>query len=101
MEGISDNPTTFENIKNTVADKIHEAADSIRRKVESPDAPAMLSTYGEQASTLLDRSAECIREFDIKRADARIQDHIRANPGRSLLIALGTGLAIGIWLRRR
>jgi hypothetical protein len=101
MEGISDNPATFHNIKNTVADKIHEAADSIRRKSDSPDAPAVLSTYGMQASTLLDRSAECIREFDIKQADTQIQEQIRSNPGRSLLIALGAGLLIGIWLRRR
>jgi len=101
MEGISGNPTTFEKMKNTVADKIHEAADSIRQRSDFPDAPAAISAYGKQASSLLDHSAECIREFDIKRADAQIQAQIRANPGRTLLIALGTGLLIGIWLRRR
>ena len=102
MEETITNPSsTFDKVKNTVADKIHEAADSIRRKSESPDAPSALGSYGKQASSLLDRSARYIRDFDPKRADEQIQTQIRNNPGRSLLVAFGAGLLIGVWLKRR
>ncbi len=101
MDETTLNPSKFDKMKNTLADKIHEAADSIRRKSDSADAPSAIGNCGRQASSLLDHSANYIRDFDIKRADADLQAQIRNNPGRSLLIALGTGLLIGIWLKRR
>ena len=102
MEETTTNPSsTFDKVKNTIADKIHEAADSIRRKSESPDGSSAIGNYGRQASSFLDQSAQCIRDFDIKRADAQLQAQIRENPGRSLLIALGAGFLIGFWLKRR
>ncbi len=100
-ETTASSSSTFDKVKNTIADKIHEAADSIRRKSESPDAPSPLGNYGKQASSLLDKSAQYVREFDIKKADDQMKAQIRNNPGRSLLIALGAGLLIGIWLKRR
>ncbi len=101
MEGISGSPSKFDRVKNTIADRIHEAADSIRQKTESDETPSAIGDYGKHASSLLDQSAEYIRDFDVQRIDTQIRGQIRNNPGRSLLIAMGAGLLLGMWLRRR
>jgi hypothetical protein len=91
----------FNKVKHTVAEKLHSAADSIRRKTEAPDEHSGMGEYGRRASSLLDQSADYIRDFDIQRADADLQRQIRNYPGRSMLIALGAGLLIGMMVRRR
>jgi hypothetical protein len=102
MEGTSTTSASkFDKVKHTVAEKLHDAADSIRRKTEAPDKHSGMDEYGRRASSLLDQSADYIRDFDIKRADADLQKQIRNYPGRSLLIALGAGLLIGMMVRRR
>ena len=91
----------FENIKNTVADKLHSAAGTLSDKTASQDMDPNIASYGKQASEWLDQSAEFVREFDLKKADARVREYVRESPGRSLLIAGAVGLIIGAILRRR
>jgi ElaB/YqjD/DUF883 family membrane-anchored ribosome-binding protein len=97
----SDKSTGFENVKNIIADKMHKVAEALAEKAADPDAQADIAHYGSQVSGWLDQSAEYVRQFDYKQADAGIREYVGQSPGRSLLIAGGVGLIIGALLRRR
>ena len=93
--------TGFKNVKNIIADKLHNVAEALGEKAANQDAPSGIAQYGKQASEWLDKSAEYVRQFDYEQADARVREYVRQSPGRSLLIAGAVGLIIGTMLRRR
>jgi len=94
--------STFDNVKTTVADKLETAASTLRQKVDQADNPDnVMMGYGDKASELLNNSASYIREMDPQKIKTDIQDQMRRNPGRSLLIAGAAGLILGALLRRR
>jgi len=93
--------TGFENVKNSIADKLHDVAGVIGEKAADQDAQSDLAQYGKQASEWLNHSAEYVRQFDYERADARVREFVRQSPGCSILIAGGVGLILGAILRRR
>jgi len=95
------NPSAFENIRNRIADKLHEAAKGLSHKATRQDEQSGMAGYGEQASEWLDQSARYVRQFDYKQANARVREYVKQSPGRSLLIAGAVGLVIGAILRRR
>jgi ElaB/YqjD/DUF883 family membrane-anchored ribosome-binding protein len=93
--------TGFQNVKNIVADKLHDVAEAVGEKAADQDVQSGSAHYGKQASEWLDQSAEYVRQFDYEQADARVREYVRQSPGRSLLIAGAVGLIIGALLRRR
>jgi len=97
----SGKPNGFDNIKNSIADTLHNVAKTLGEKTTNQDAQSGIAQYEKQASVWLDQSAEYVRQFDHEQANARVREYIRQSPGRSLLIAGGVGLCIGIILRRR
>ena len=98
----SDKSTGFENVKNIIADKLHNVADALYEKEADQDGQSDMAQYGKQASEWLDQSAEYVRQFDYyEQADAKIREYVRQSPGRSLLIAGAVGVIIGAILRRR
>jgi ElaB/YqjD/DUF883 family membrane-anchored ribosome-binding protein len=98
---VSGKSTGFKNAKNIIADKLHNVAEALAGKAANQDAPSGIAQCGKQASEWLDHSAEYVRQFDYKQADARVREYVRQSPGRSLLIAGAVGLIIGVILRRR
>ncbi len=97
----SDKPAGFGNVKNVIADKLHNVAEALGKKAADQDAQSGIAQYGKQASEWLDQSAEYVRTFDYEKADAGVREYVRQRPGSSLLIAGGVGLVIGAILRRR
>jgi len=93
--------TGFENVKNSIADKLHDAAKGLDEKAARQDAQSCIAHYGKQASEWLDQSAECVRQFDYEQANAKVREYVKQSPGRSVLIAGAVGLVIGAILRRR
>jgi len=94
--------STLDNIKSTVAEKLYSAADTLQQKAgqtNQPDGP--MATYGTQASEWLNRSADYIRDMDVNKVKTDVQNEVRNNPGRSLLIATAAGLILGALFRRR
>jgi len=91
----------FENLKNIIADKLHYGAEVLGEKAANQDAQSGIAQHGKRASEWLDHSAEYVRQFDYKQADARVREYVGQSPGRSLLIAGAVGLVIGAILRRR
>ena len=100
-EETSAGSTGFENVKTIIADKLHNAAETLGEKATNPDVPYGMAQYGKQASEWLVQSADYVRQFDYVKADTRVREYIGQRPGRSLLIAGGVGLIIGAILRRR
>ena len=91
----------FENVKNVIADKLHNVAVALGGEATAQDAQSGATHYGKHAAELLDQSAEYVRQFDYEQVDARVQEHVRHSPGRSLLIAGAVGLIIGAILKRK
>ncbi|MGK2906320.1 MAG: hypothetical protein ACSLFH_08260 [Desulfuromonadales bacterium] len=91
----------FDKVKSVVADRIHKVAEGLREKAAEQDARSGAAHYRNQASELLEQSAEYVRQFDYKQADTKVREYVRQSPERSLLIAGAVGLIIGaIWRRR-
>ena len=93
--------TGLENVKNIIADQLHNVAEALGEKAADQGAQCGMAQYEKQASEWLDRSAGYVRQFDYEQADARVREYVRQRPGRSLLIAGAVGLIIGAILRRR
>ena len=93
--------TGLENVKNIIADQLHNVAEGLGEKAADQGAQCGMAQYGKQASEWLDQSAGYVRQFDYAQADARVREYVRQRPGRSLLIAGAVGLIIGAILRRR
>jgi ElaB/YqjD/DUF883 family membrane-anchored ribosome-binding protein len=88
-------------VKKTIAEKLKTAAEVIRQKTGQPERTGNLAAYGTQASKWLDSSADYVRELDIDQVKTDLQQQVRHNPGRSLLIAGAVGLVLGTIFRRR
>jgi len=88
-------------VKNYLAEKMHHVAEAFCENAADQEVPSGIARYGKQASEWIDKSAIYVEQFDIEQADARVRDLVRRNPGRSILIAGGVGLLVGMVLRRR
>ena len=91
----------FENVKNRIADKLQYIAEVMCRKADDHNTQTDVAACEKKASEWLDHSAEYVRQFDYKQADAKTREYIKQNPGRSIMIAGTVGLIIGAVLRRR
>ncbi len=92
--------STLDTIKENVADKLHAAANTIQQKAaQNQSNPA--AAYAGQAAGWLDGAADYVREVDPAKVKTDIQQQVRSNPGRSLLVAGAAGLLLGILFRRR
>ena len=89
------------NVKSVIADTMNKVAEALGEKAAGKDAQFGTDLYGRQASEWLDKSAEYVREMDLKQADATAREYVRQSPGRSLLIAGAVGMIIGAMWRRR
>lgn len=93
--------SAFDQVKSTVAEKLHAAARSLHDTAGRSIRPNELTGFGHQAAEWLDRSAEYVNQFEPARVRNDIEKEVRNNPGRSLLIAGAVGLVLGGLLRRR
>jgi ElaB/YqjD/DUF883 family membrane-anchored ribosome-binding protein len=91
----------FKQIRTTAADKLQAAAQTLHQKADRSGQPAEVSALGHRAADWLERSADYVSEVEPQRLKSDIEDRVRRNPGRSLLIAGIVGLALGGLLRRR
>ena len=92
--GARNSGSTVDKVKTTVADKLHAAADTIRQKSGE-------NRTAGQAADWLHQAADYVQQVEPDQIKSDIQQKVRSNPGRSLLIASAAGLALGMLLRRR
>ncbi len=84
-----------------MADKLQAAAQTLHQKAARSDQPNEFSDFERRAAGWLERSAEYVNEMEPQRVRSDIENQVRRNPGRSLLIAGAVGLVLGRLLRRR
>ena len=95
----SQDSSTFDDVKQRVADKLHSAAETIQSKA-AENQQSSLAGYANTAAEWLDDTSTYIRYADSQRVKSDIQTQVRRNPGRSLLIAGAAGLLLGVLIRR-
>jgi hypothetical protein len=97
-------------LKSTLADKLEAGASSLRRQGQPGDTLGLagegatgaaasnpqLQKLASTGADALQASAEFLRNGDLK---SSIEAQVRTNPGRTLLIALGVGYALGKVIR--
>lgn len=91
----------FDEVKSTVADRIHKVAEALRAKATEQDPRSGAAEFRNQAAEWLEQSAGYIRQFDYKQADTGFREYVKQSPGRSLLIAGSIGLIAGTLWRHR
>lgn len=92
----------IDRVKGAAAHALDAAAELLRSRSEGASGQfSALTGYGTQASDYLARSARFVEELDVERIQRQIEDAVRRNPGRSLLVAGAVGLLLGATLRRR
>ena len=92
----------FDKVTGIVAEKLKTAAATLRNKAADGNTQNNAVTqYGRQAATWLDSSADYVRDLDIDQIKTNVKEHVRQNPGRTLLIAGAAGLLLGALVRRR
>jgi len=92
---------TDEGIQTRIADKLHQAAETLFGKTENGQTPHDAAKFGSQASTWLHNSADYIERMEPKKIQADITEQVRRNPGKSLLVAGAAGLILGAIFRRK
>ncbi len=100
-EGGRQHDSFFKQIRTTAADKLQAAAQTLHQKADRSGQQTEVSALGHRAADWLERSADYVSEMEPQRLKSDIEDKVRRNPGRSLLIAGIVGLALGGLLRRR
>jgi ElaB/YqjD/DUF883 family membrane-anchored ribosome-binding protein len=93
--------STFKQIKANVADKLQSAAQTLHQKADRSGQSPEITAFGHRAAGWLERSASYVNEMEPQRLRSDLENQVRRNPGRSLLIAGIVGLALGGLLRRR
>ena len=93
--------TAMDEAKGVLADKLDGLATTIRKKTAGREEQSDLASYGNEASEILQHTAAYVREFDYDKTEAEFRGYIRQQPGKSMMIAAGIGLLLGIVLRRR
>jgi CHASE3 domain sensor protein len=92
------NRSTLDNVKNTIAEKLHGAAGTLKQRAGQQQGA--MSGYADKAATFLDDAAGYVREVDPQQLKTDVQEQVRRNPGRALLIAGAAGLLLGVLFRR-
>ena len=91
----------FKQIRTTAADKLQAAAETIHQKADRSGQSSEVTALGHRVAGWLEHSADYVNEMEPERLKSDIENQVRRNPGRSLLIAGIVGLALGGILRRR
>ncbi|HKX30963.1 MAG TPA: hypothetical protein VJ302_24950 [Blastocatellia bacterium] len=92
--------STLTRVKKTVAVQLSKAAQTLHQKSTQEVDNRELSNLGHRAADWLERSADYVRDVEPQRLKSDLENQVRRNPGKSLLIAGIAGLVIGRILRR-
>ena len=93
----------FNKMKTTVAGKLHEAARRLQEQAGGAEAgpDGGMNNLGQRAGAWLERSANYVNDMEPQQLRSDLENQVRRNPGRSLLIAGAVGLLVGRLLRGR
>ena len=106
-------------VKEAVSDAVGEGLDAARERFEdaaedieqryrrvAKDARGRAAKVGEVARARYDEAAESVRRgytkarHEVERVGGDVNDYVKENPGKSILIAAGVGFLIGLLVSR-
>jgi ElaB/YqjD/DUF883 family membrane-anchored ribosome-binding protein len=93
--------TTFERVRETVAERLSRTAHALYQKSSQADEQSEFANLGNRAAEWLERSAVYVKDIEPHQLRSDIEEQVRRHPGRSLLIAGIAGLILGRVIRRR
>ena len=104
-EGVVSARQRFQRLSEEVQERYHDVSEDVRRGAER--ASAELRRGAGAARERYESAAESARQgYDRLRRDtgnvtSQVNDYVRENPGKSVLIAAGVGFLLGMIVRRR
>jgi hypothetical protein len=93
-------------LKTTLADKLEQGAGRLRQKASSATTGEMdaetegrVRKAGSKMADGMESTAEWLRGADVDSMKSGLENQVRSNPGRTLLVALGLGYVVGRMFR--
>jgi ElaB/YqjD/DUF883 family membrane-anchored ribosome-binding protein len=87
--------------RDSAATKLDSVVSSIHDKADNLPGGEKVSNMAHTAADKLSSTADYVREHDVKDMMSDVEDLVKANPGPSLLAALGLGFLVGRAFSRR
>lgn len=91
----------FGQVKAVVADKLHSAGQMLQEQAGRQGERSEVGRLGQQAGAWFERSAAYVSDMEPQQVRTDLENQVRRNPGRSLLVAGAVGLVLGRLLRGR
>lgn len=103
MRQVKERAATF---KTTLADKLEAGAERLRQRATTTtaaeagaEAETRMRSTGTRMASGMESAAKWLRNADAASVKSDIENQVRTNPGRTLLVALGLGYVVGRALR--
>src|SRR5262249_61693885 len=84
-----------------IADQLRSEAGRLRSSVAPWEEDESGSAFKRDAARWLDNAAEYVDSVNLREIESDVKQHVRRNPGRSLLFAGAVGLLLGLVAKRR
>jgi len=90
------------NLKATLADKLEQGAEKLRTKASNTtvtevgaDTERKARKASDKVASGMENTADWLRNTDVDSMKSGLENQVRSNPGRTLLVALGIGYVAG------
>ncbi len=94
------------NLKSTLADKLEQGAEKLRHKADTTtvtevgaDTERKARKASDKVASGMENTAQWLRTADVDSMKSGLENQVRSNPGRTLLVALGLGYVVGRMFR--
>jgi hypothetical protein len=91
-----------QNLKSTLADKLEQGAEKLRHKASTTtvtevgaDTERKARRASDKVAAGMENTADWLRNADVDSMKSGLENQVRSNPGRTLLVALGLGYVVG------
>lgn len=89
-------------LKATLADKLEQGAEKLRHKASTTtvtevgaDTEMKARKASDKVASGMENTADWLRNADVDSMKSGLENQVRTNPGRTLLVALGLGYVVG------
>jgi ElaB/YqjD/DUF883 family membrane-anchored ribosome-binding protein len=92
--------TKMESGRAAAADRIEDAASSVRRRADELPGGPRVQNFAQAAADRLSSTADYVRDADARRLRGDVETMVKNNPGPALLVAAMFGFLLGRALSR-
>lgn len=95
-----DQKPVLHQLRESVATGMNKAAQALHQQSDKSQT-SEFSDFGHRTASWLEKSADYVNELEPQKLKTDLENQVRQNPAKSLLIAGAAGLIIGAIFRRR